>query len=86
MSLPEHLTTPIAEAKRTPSPRARTTIDGYTVRAGSPTSMMVRLEGETRWRRLMVWQFRNAGTCFIRSKGRSLIVPTHTIPTVKEES
>lgn len=85
MNLPAYLTTPIAEVKIDPpcqAPLPRLTRDGYTVRAGSPTLTRIRLEGEKRWRRLMVWQFSNAGTCFVRIKGQSLIVPSHTIPTV----
>ena len=61
-----YLETPIVEAKRTDLPRWGMTADGYTVRSGAPTAIMVRLEGETRWRRLMVWQFSNAGTVFVR--------------------
>ena len=34
---------------------------------------MLRLEGEKRWRRLMCWQFSNAGTCFVRVKGQPFV-------------
>jgi hypothetical protein len=36
---------------------------------------MVRLEGETKYRRLMCWQFSNAGTLFLRIKGENVVVP-----------
>lgn len=74
MSKPKYLETPIVETKISETARPRLTRDGYTVRAGSPTATLVRLQGETRWRRLMVWQFSNAGTLFVRVKGECLIV------------
>ncbi len=80
MSGPKYLEKKIVETKRTETPRYGMAADGYTVRSGAPTSMMIRLEGEKIWRRLMVWQFSNAGTCFVRIKGECLIVPDHTIP------
>lgn len=64
----------IAEQRQRGNPRPRLDVYGYTVRAGSPTSWEVRLEGETRWRRVYVWQFSNAGTCFVRIKGEDVIV------------
>jgi hypothetical protein len=70
----EYLTVPIVETKRTQAPRYGMTADGYTCRSGAPSSLMVRLEGEKRWRRLMIWQFSNAGTAFVRVKGKYLIV------------
>lgn len=77
----KYLTTKIVEARRTKTtPRYGMTRDGYTKRSGAPTSTMIRLEGEKRWRRLMVWQFSNAGTCFVRVKGESLIVDETQIP------
>lgn len=51
------------------------TRDGYTTRRGCPVSRMVRLVGETRWRRVYVWQFSNAGTAFINIKGEPHVVP-----------
>lgn len=48
--------------------------DGYTKRSGAPTSYMVRLDGSKRWRRVMIWQFSNAGTCFVRVDGVEYIV------------
>lgn len=56
-------------------PRQRLTVEGYTVRAGSPTRYRVRLHGEKRPRRVYVWQFSNVPTAFVRIGG----VP-HTIP------
>lgn len=72
-----YLQTEIVESRRTETPRYGMTAEGYTCKAGAPTSLMIRLEGETRWRRLMCWQFSNAGTCFIRIKGAPLIIPSH---------
>ena len=74
------LATPIAETRRTERPRYGMAADGYTTRAGAPTGLMVRLEGETRFRRLMVWQFSNSGTCFLRTKGRCVVVCETDIP------
>ena len=77
---PQYLTTPIIESKETETPRYGYTADGYTVRSGAPTSLLVRLKGEKRWRRLMVWCFSNAGTLFVRIRGRCLIVNHYDIP------
>jgi hypothetical protein len=56
------------------------TRSGYTSQAGAPSSKLIRLEGERIWRRLMIWQFSNAGTAFVRIKGKPFVVPDHTIP------
>lgn len=64
----------IEEAKRTETPRYGLTVLGYSINSGAPTSILVRLKGEKRWRRVMIWQFSNAGTCFIRIKNRPYIV------------
>ena len=70
-----YLEIPIAERKQTATtPRYGMTVDGYTTRAGAPTSWMIRLHGEKRWRRVMVWQFSNAGTAFIRVRGKVLVI------------
>lgn len=77
----QYLQAKIVESKISPPPQgAGMTRDGYTVRRGAPTSLKIRLEGEKRWRRLMVWQFSNAGTVFVRIKGESLIVNEFDIP------
>ncbi len=70
----------IVETKRTEAPRWGMTVFGYTVRSGAPTSMMVRLKGEKRWRRLMVLQFSNAGSCFLRVRGEMLFVSDCDLP------
>ena len=57
---------------------------GYTVRRGAPTSIMVRLQHETRLRRLMIWQFSNVGTCFVRIGGKAYVVSDYMIPEVHE--
>lgn len=65
----QYLETPIIAAKRTPVPRYGIAADGYSLRSGAPSQYMVRLENNPRWYRVMVWQFSNAGTAFIRIKG-----------------
>lgn len=70
----KYLETTIVETKHTITPRHGVTVDGYTKRSGAPTSTMVRLVGEKRWRRLMCWQFSNAGTYFVRINGQELVV------------
>jgi len=70
-----YLDTPLAATRYTVRPRYGSTVDGYTVRSGAPTSLMIQLEGEKRWRRLMIWQFSNAGTLFVRIGGTPHIVP-----------
>lgn len=78
----QYLTTKIVAVKLTATPRHGLTADGYTKRSGAPTSRLLRLEGETRWRRLMIWQFSNAGTLFVRIKGQPLIVNEYDLPSV----
>ncbi len=78
--MPDYLNTPIVKSKQTDTPRYGMTVAGYTKLSGAPTSRMILLEGESRWRRLMCWQFSNAGTCFVRVKGEALIVREYQIP------
>lgn len=59
----------IVDAKETKAPRPRLTAMGYTKADGSPTTVMVRLFGETRWRRVYVIQYSNMGSCFIKLLG-----------------
>lgn len=68
-------------AVRTPS-YGRTS-SGYTKRSGAPTSVLVRLKGEKKFRRAMVWQFSNAGTTFVNIKGQPHVVGIDFMP-VKE--
>ena len=75
-----YLTHEITDMKSTPTPRYGMGADGYTLRGGAPTSKMIKLAGEKRWRRLMVWQFSNVGTLFIRIKGQALVVNEHSLP------
>lgn len=70
----EYLQANIAAKRQTNAPRWGMTRMGYTLSSGAPTSWLVRLEGEKRWRRLMVWQTSNAGTCFLRVKGKNYVV------------
>lgn len=72
---PVYLTKPIAAKRENPiDSRRYMTRGGYTKRSGAPIGIMIRLVGEARWRRVMVWQFSNAGTCFVRIKGVPHIV------------
>jgi len=79
--MPDYLSKKIVDAKCGPAPRYGMTRDGYTKRSGAPTGTMVKLEGEKRWRRVMVWQFSNAGTAFVRVKGKPYIVRDTDIPS-----
>ncbi len=73
----KYLTTKIVDVRRTEIPRYGMTRAGYTKLSGAPTSYMIRLEGEARFRRVMCWCFSNSGTLFVRVKGECLI--THAI-------
>ena len=76
----DYLKTKIAESKQTETPRYGMAADGYTVKAGAPTSYLIRLEGEKRFRRVMCWQFSNVGTLFVRIKGTPYVVREYEIP------
>ena len=76
----EYLSTPIEAARITATPRYGMAADGYTLRSGAPTRYMIRLAGDKRWRRLMCWQFSNAGTCFVRVGGANLVVNDYMMP------
>jgi hypothetical protein len=73
----------IAEARETETPRYGMTADGYTKRSGAPTRFMVRLDGEKRWRRLMVWQFSNVGTAFVRIGKTPFVVRDTDLPETR---
>ena len=75
-----YLETRVESMKQTEPPRYGMAADGYSLRSGAPTSRLIRLEGEKRWRRLMVWQFSNAGTLFVRIAGQPLVVREHDLP------
>ncbi len=75
-----YLKTTIEETKRTEIPRYGIDASGYTLRSGAPTSIMLRLQDEKRWRRLMCWQFSNAGTCFVRILRVNYIVRDCDLP------
>lgn len=75
----------IVEARRIPPPtQYGMTAMGYTKNSGAPTDLMVRIEGESRLRRLMVWQFSNAPTLWVRVKGQCCVISQHEIPTPTE--
>ena len=70
----------IVEKKSTKTPRYGLTRDGYTLRSGAPTHLMIKLEGEKIWRRLMCWQFSNCGTLFVKIKGEYFTISDWDIP------
>ncbi len=76
----QYLDRPIVAKRRTTTPRYGMASDGYTLRSGAPTSWQIQLEGEKRWRRLMVWQFSNCGTLFIRIGGKPIVVREYDLP------
>jgi hypothetical protein len=77
----QYLTTKIVSACCVPIGRDHCmTRDGYTKLSGAPSSTMIRLEGETRWRRMMFWCFSNGSTYFVRIKGQALIIPSNHVP------
>ena len=80
----KYLQKAIVACRYTDPPRYGMTRMGYTARSGAPTSLMVRLDGEKRFRRLMVWQFSNQGTTFVRVKKEALIVRETDIPQCKK--
>lgn len=80
----KYLTTKIEATRRTEAPLWGMTALGYTKRSGAPTPYMIRLAGETVWRRLMAWQFSNNGTLFVRVRGEELVVNQHDIPEPAE--
>lgn len=80
MTETKYLTQRIAEMRYTNRPAWGLTVNGYTRRGGAPTPIMVRLDGERRWRRLMLWLFSNAGTTFIRIKGEEFVVTDSMLP------
>ena len=71
---PKRLTKQIVDARRTARPNYGMAVDGYTKRSGAPTSIEIKLKGEKIWRRLMIWQFSNAGTTFVNILGEPHIV------------
>ena len=80
----DYLKTQIAESRHTAQPRWGMTRMGYTQRGGAPSSVMIRLVGESRWRRLMIWQTSNAGTAFVRIKGKPYVVHDTDIPAPRK--
>lgn len=62
----------IAEVKQTDRPRSGMTATGYG--SAVPTSHMVRLEGDPRWRRVYCTICSNVGTCWVRIKGTKHVV------------
>lgn len=45
------------------------------------TTRMVRLEGDTVWRRIYVTQFSNAGTAWIMVQGKPCVIHDFDLPT-----
>ena len=78
-----YLSKKIVGRKDTARPQHGMTVYGYTKKSGAPTSLMIRLEGEKIWRRVMCWQFSNAGTLFVRILGENLVVNEWDIPELQ---
>lgn len=76
----QYLTAKIVSKRQTDTPRYGISADGYTLRSGAPTSYLIRLENERRWRRLMIWQFSNNGTLFIRMNKIPYVVRECDLP------
>ena len=76
----KYLETAIAETRETTQPRWGIAADGYTYRSGAPSNLLVRLEGETRWRRLMFRQFSNVGSYFLKIDSKEVPVSDWQIP------
>jgi hypothetical protein len=76
----KYLEQKIEDVRQTETPRWGYTAQGYTATSGGPTSRLIRLEGEKRWRRLMVWCFSNVGTLFVRVRGEELVVRECDLP------
>lgn len=64
----------ICEVRQTEQPRYGMAADGYTLRSGAPSRFLVRLDLDKRFRRVMIWQFSNAGTAFVMVKGQPLVI------------
>ena len=75
----------IVASKQTKVPNYGIAADGYTIKSGAPTSYMVRLEGEKRWRRVMELCFSNASTHFLKIKGKMEILQWHDIPSCMDK-
>ena len=63
----------------------RLTAEGYTPREGSPSDWMIRLVGESRWRRVYCWQFSNASTLFVRIGGQPIVIRDYELIEAKRE-
>ena len=63
----------IVAAKTTQQPRPRLDVYGYTLRGGSPSDVMVKLQ-DGRWRRVYNLCFSNCGSQFVKCGGRSLFL------------
>lgn len=77
----------IVEHKRTDVPRYGIRADGYSAKSGAPTSYLVRIDGGAltaadakRWRRVLVWQWSNVGTAFVRICGNVYFLRDSDLP------
>lgn len=50
------------------------TVHGYTKKCGAPTDYMVKLKGETRWRRVRNFCVSNSGTLFVKTASNPFLV------------
>ena len=82
MSTVSYLEDTIIAIKRTDRPRWGMAASGYTLSNGAPTCTMIKLLGEKFWRRLMIIQFSNIGSCFVKVHGKRLFVADYMLPKV----
>ena len=64
--------------------RAFMTVGGYTKKSGCPTDYKVKLEGETRWRRVYNYCISNSGTLYVKVKGEDIVVCGYEIKAIIE--
>lgn len=70
----KYLDKKIVDLKRTHRPQYGMSANGYTHRSGAPTNVMIKLEGDRIWRRVMCIQTSNVGSFFIKMKGSNYYI------------
>ena len=69
----------ITAVKTTDTPRYGVCADGYSKRLGAPTDRMVKINNSGPWRRVMCWQFSNAGSLFVRIAGQEYVISRYDL-------
>ena len=75
----QYLDKKIVQKIRTNVPKWGIGKDGYTLNSGAPSSIMILLENEKRFRRVMYWCFSNTATFFVKINGNELCIPEHML-------